>query len=125
MSSSLSACEKPIVRDRPDGIWCFEDVYQERVVAHMSRALQTLDAHTPIAEAARIMCAEHIHRLPVLDEHGHPVGMVTSLDIAAALVQAVDEAAEATGRIAGHALERPSCSETTSGCVSGRRPRAK
>jgi CBS domain-containing protein len=57
----------------------------------MAPAVQGIAAHTSLVEAGRIMCAQHIHRLPVLDDQGRPQGMVTSLDIVAAVVKAVEE----------------------------------
>jgi CBS domain-containing protein len=90
--SSFSACNQVVVRSSHDGPWQVEDVYEDRVTAHMSAAVQTVEAEAPLADAARIMCAQHIHRVPVLDQHGYPVGMITALDVAAAFLQAADEA---------------------------------
>ena len=61
------------------------------VSAHMNAAARTVSAETSLVEAARIMCAQHVHRLPVLDAQDRPRGMITSLDIVAAVVQAVEE----------------------------------
>ena len=80
-----------IVRREPGGPWEIQEVCPDRVSAHMSPAVQAVAAHTPLVEAARIMCAQHVHRLPVLDAQGRPEGMVTSLDLVAAVVQAADE----------------------------------
>jgi predicted transcriptional regulator len=44
-----------------------------------------------LLHAARIMCDQHIHRLIAVDRIGRPEGIVSSLDVVAALVQAVDE----------------------------------
>jgi CBS domain-containing protein len=41
--------------------------------------------------AARLMCEKHVHRLPVLNLDGKPVGLITSMDVVAALVNAIDE----------------------------------
>jgi CBS domain-containing protein len=96
MSSSLSACEKVVVRDSPSGSWRIEDVYQDRVAVHMSPAVQTVNAHAPLVEAGRMMCVQRIHRLPVLDASGHAMGILTALDVVAALVRTVDEASGRT-----------------------------
>jgi predicted transcriptional regulator len=37
------------------------------------------------------MCAEHIHRLLVLDQQERPVGVVSTMDVVAALLNAVEE----------------------------------
>ena len=41
----------------------------------------TIGEHEPIARAAARMAFEHVHRLPVLDESGAVVGILTALDI--------------------------------------------
>ncbi len=60
----------------------------ECVRAHMSPKLQTIREHRSIVDAGRIMCEEHIHRLIVVDRKGRPVGIISSLDIVSALVNA-------------------------------------
>jgi len=61
-------------------------------VAHyMSTAVQPISQTASLLRATQMMCAMHVHRLPVLDEEGAPVGIVTSLDIVAALVNAAQE----------------------------------
>lgn len=58
---------------------------------HMSAGVQSVGEATSLLEAARMMCAAHLHRLPVLDAGAHVLGMVSSLDIVAAVVNAIDE----------------------------------
>jgi CBS domain-containing protein len=91
VATSLTASEKTIIRRAPGGPWEIQDVFPDRVSAHMTPAVQSVAATISLVEAGRIMCSQHIHRLPVLDADGHPRGMLTALDIVAALVQAVDE----------------------------------
>jgi CBS-domain-containing membrane protein len=67
------------------------DVRADKVEAHMSHALQTIASEDSLIEAARRMCGMHVHRMPVLDTQGHVLGMVSSLDIAAALVKVIEE----------------------------------
>ncbi len=88
---SIAAGNTAVARSSPAGSWEIRDVYPERVAARMAQAVQSVSARASLVDAARIMCAQHIHRLPVLDEKGRPVGMLTSLDIVAAVVQAVAE----------------------------------
>jgi CBS-domain-containing membrane protein len=57
----------------------------------MSTAIQTVPFDAPLERVAEIMCAEHIHHLVVLDEQARPIGVVSSLDVLAALVAIVDE----------------------------------
>lgn len=57
----------------------------------MSKKLISVSPQTPVVEVARIMCEGHWHRVPVLDEDRKLVGMISTMDLLAALVQAHDE----------------------------------
>lgn len=61
------------------------------VSLHMTDAVQTIHPGESLLQAARIMCVEHIHRLFVVDQQGHPVGVISTMDVVAATVNAVDE----------------------------------
>jgi len=63
----------------------------EGIVRYMTPTIQSVAADALLIQAAGIMSAAHLHRLPVLDSRGRPVGMITSLDIVAALVHAIEE----------------------------------
>lgn len=76
----------------PQGALHLTDVCDDRVATHMHGALQTIRADAPLLLAARMMCAEHIHRLIVIDAEGRPTGVVTTLDLVAAVLNALDEA---------------------------------
>jgi CBS-domain-containing membrane protein len=65
---------------------------------HMSTAVQSIDPAASLLKAARIMCAEHIHRLIVINELRQPVGVLSTMDIVAALVNVVDQQNEETAR---------------------------
>ncbi|MBI1904318.1 MAG: CBS domain-containing protein [Planctomycetia bacterium] len=83
-------------RNAPPGEpWLDMEPFCHRVRASMSWGVQTIPADAPLVEAARRMSAAHVHRLPVLDREGRPVGMITSLDVACALLHAVEEAQQA------------------------------
>jgi len=58
---------------------------------YMTPAVQSIAPEASILLAARIMCVEHLHRLFVLDRRGTPTGVISSMDIAAALTNAMDE----------------------------------
>ena len=51
----------------------------------------SLNPGEPLLDAARIMCEQHLHRLPVVDDGGRVVGIVSTMDVVAALVNAIDE----------------------------------
>ena len=71
----------------------------KRVHQVMSRSIVWADEATPITEAALLMSANRISSLPILDEKGRPVGIVTTQDvlrwIADLLLPAIDGEAEA------------------------------
>jgi len=57
----------------------------------MTSVVQSVSKNTSLLDAARKMCDAHIHRLPVLDGNSRVMGVITSLDIVAALANAADE----------------------------------
>jgi predicted transcriptional regulator len=61
------------------------------VASHMSALVQTVNIDQPLTEAARLMCQNHIHRVVDLDAQGRPAGVLTSLDMVAALINAIEE----------------------------------
>jgi predicted transcriptional regulator len=61
------------------------------VSSHMSAVVQAIGVNRPLTEAARVMCHNHIHRLVALDADGRPAGVLTALDIVAALINAIEE----------------------------------
>ena len=67
------------------------DTRHDQAGANMSSAVQSIGSDASLLSAAKIMAVEHVHRLPVLDESGRPIGMLTSTDILAAVVNAHEE----------------------------------
>jgi CBS domain-containing protein len=63
----------------------------ESVAAHMSSGAVSISAEASLVDAARAMCLKHVHRLPVLDRSSKVIGVISSLDIVAAVVHAVEE----------------------------------
>lgn len=61
------------------------------VASYMTPTLETVSVSDSLMDAARLMCRRHIHRLVALDDQGRPIGVVTSLDLIAALVGAIEE----------------------------------
>ncbi|MBV8760409.1 MAG: CBS domain-containing protein [Deltaproteobacteria bacterium] len=41
----------------------------------------TLRPEQPLLAAVRLMCAQHVHELPVVDDDGHVIGMITEADV--------------------------------------------
>ncbi|MEY4176878.1 MAG: hypothetical protein RLY70_452 [Planctomycetota bacterium] len=61
--------------------WKPDDV----AATHMTPAIQAIDEQSSVAEAARVMAAQHVHHLPVIDRHGRPRGIISTMDILKAL----------------------------------------
>jgi CBS domain-containing membrane protein len=57
----------------------------------MTREVLTVSQKTSVLGAAEIMTINHIHRLPVVDEHHQVVGVVSTMDVVAALLNAIEE----------------------------------
>lgn len=73
--------------------WKPEDV----AATFMSTGVQTVAESTTLLQAAQILCAQHVHRLPVVDHAGKPVGMISTMDVVSALLKALTEEANASG----------------------------
>ena len=58
---------------------------------YMTRTVRTVTPQTLLLRAAILMNLEHIHRLPVVDEDNRVVGMISTMDIVAAVLNSVDE----------------------------------
>ncbi len=59
--------------------------------SYMTSSVQTISADALLFTAAMMMTSEHIHHLPVVDEQNKVVGMMSTMDVATALVNAMDE----------------------------------
>ncbi|HUG91290.1 MAG TPA: CBS domain-containing protein, partial [Planctomycetaceae bacterium] len=64
----------------------------ERVAQRMSRHVASVAEDATLVEAARVMCDGHWHRVPVVAAGGGLCGIISSMDVLAALVNAADEA---------------------------------
>lgn len=67
------------------------------VQRHMSAPAQFVAPGVALTAAAETMCSRNIHRLIVLDESRAPVGVVSTLDVVSALVQAEEEFRQGRG----------------------------
>lgn len=57
----------------------------------MSSNVQSLLPGEPLVRAARMMCDQHLHRVPVVNDEGRVVGIISTMDLVAALLNALDE----------------------------------
>jgi CBS-domain-containing membrane protein len=83
--------EQVLVQDAPGRPYHIEDIASDLVSQHMSAEVQEVAAEATLMDAARLMCGEHIHRVVVLDRDRRPVGLVSSLDVVAAVLHAIEE----------------------------------
>jgi CBS domain-containing protein len=58
-----------------------------QVSRYMTTDVVSVGPRTPLPEVARMMVDAHVHRVPVLDERGRPVGLVSSTDVLAAVAR--------------------------------------
>ena len=80
-----------LVKKNSEGAYHLEGTNDDLVASHMSPVVQHISEDATIIQAARMMCTEHIHRLVVLDKDLLPVGVMSSLDLAAAMVAVIEE----------------------------------
>jgi CBS domain-containing protein len=59
----------------------------------MTRVVASVRERASLVDCARVMCQGHWHRLPVLDPEGKLVGIVSTMDLLAAMVHTADEMA--------------------------------
>jgi acetoin utilization protein AcuB len=65
-----------------------EATLHKRVHQIMTRRVVTAPPDTPVLAAAELMVDQHVSCLPVVDDHLHPVGIVTWRDLLVAFVDA-------------------------------------
>jgi L-aspartate semialdehyde sulfurtransferase len=53
----------------------------------MTSDVVTTSPTAPLSELARMMTGGRIHRIPVVDERGRPVGIVSTTDVLAAVAR--------------------------------------
>jgi CBS-domain-containing membrane protein len=89
----VGPCEfvQDLVQDYPGGPYHVEEHHEQLVKDAMSTAVQTMSPDTSLTEAAKCLCVEHIHRVIVVGPDARPLGVLTSLDIVAALVKVIEE----------------------------------
>ena len=80
-----------MVRSSPDEPYHIECLDDDVVSSHMSPLVQTISNEATILSAARVMCNEGIHRLVVVDDRDRPIGIVSTLDLVASMVAAIEE----------------------------------
>ena len=57
----------------------------------MTPRVRSIYPDASLMDAARAMCEFHVHRLIVMDHSRRPMGIVSSLDVVAAMIQAIEQ----------------------------------
>ncbi|MAG92555.1 MAG: hypothetical protein CMJ48_02215 [Planctomycetaceae bacterium] len=70
-----------------------EHIASGNVSECMTRLIASVNPDAHLVDVARVMCDGHWHRVPVVDEDNALCGMISTLDVLAALVNAADETA--------------------------------
>lgn len=96
--AALSGGDVRLHRESKEEPLELESAGLDTVAGNMSSGVQTVEKDVSLLDAARQMCAAHIHRLPVVDRHGNVEGIITSLDIVAAVVNAAHEQSQKRGK---------------------------
>ncbi|MGE3313707.1 MAG: HPP family protein [Planctomycetaceae bacterium] len=68
-----------------------QGIEAELVSARMSAVVTSVTDDAPLVEVARVMCNGHWHRVPVVDGKGSLVGIISTMDVLAALVNTAEE----------------------------------
>jgi CBS-domain-containing membrane protein len=63
----------------------------EPIAAYMTSKVYTTSPDSLLLDAAAMMSDRHIHRLPVVDGEGQLHGVISTMDVVAALLHAVEE----------------------------------
>lgn len=90
---SLTSDSHRLVSPAGDGPMYIGSLSENLVSSHMTRAVQSVAPDVSLLKAATIMNAEHVHRLPVIDNHGRAMGLISTMDIVSSLLNAIDEEA--------------------------------
>lgn len=69
------------------------DYAGQTVKDRMSTHVASVTGHASLIDVARVMCDGHWHRVPVVDRSGEILGIISTMDVLAAIVNAADEAA--------------------------------
>lgn len=64
-----------------------EDYEDFPVSDAMTSDVTTIDPDASVREAAQVLIDNHIHHLPVVDEHKVPIGIISSYDIVRAVAE--------------------------------------
>ena len=67
------------------------DMAHQKVSSRMTRSVAAIEPEANLAKAAGEMLRHRVHHLPVLDEHQRLLGIISTMDILTAFVEAAPE----------------------------------
>ena len=68
-----------------------ESAGKAAVSRYMTCHVHWISPGESLLKAAKVMCDQHVHRLPVINDEDRVVGIISTMDIVAALINAIDE----------------------------------
>ncbi len=71
-----------------------EEHHESTVKSRMSTDIRAVSEDATLVESARMMCDGHWHRVPVIDKKNALKGLISSMDVLAAIVNVADEAGQ-------------------------------
>jgi len=83
--------EHLLQRSERNSCWEINPCQPDLACHYMSCEIQTARPETPLLQAAQMITCLHLHRIPIVDSGRQVVGIVSTTDITAALVNVVDE----------------------------------
>ena len=105
MSDLLPATAATEPRENPSGLaepgmaWnlfdaaetSIKEIDEETVASRMSTVVRSVLETATLVSVARAMCDGHWHRVPVVSNSGSVAGIVSTMDVLAAMINAADE----------------------------------
>lgn len=78
----------------PSHLACFEHDTDDLVCDYMTMEVHAVEGTESLATAAQTMRDHHVHRVPVVNGSGRVIGMLTALDLVAAIANAFEESTQ-------------------------------
>ncbi len=67
------------------------DLGKQTLASRMTSSVMSIQPEATLVAAASEMLRHRVHHLPVLDEHGHLLGILSTMDVLSAFVEGAEE----------------------------------